>query len=191
MIQFLRGTQAALNSSQQIFPEGQPIYEKDTHQLKIGDGVNNYSGLPYIGSSGMNVIEGYNYYDTNYGYYYDLDDVHRVVFGSNKITSTQHLDEVFTNNEYTLWAGNMLSIGISYDFILPVVESAYVNLRVTTPPSNSAGVKYWNTAAITRMNNGEVGLQISPMAISWRSADPSSSEYQNLTIDFIIYCRRE
>ena len=188
MIQFLRGTQAALNSSQQIFAEGQPIYEKDTHQLKIGDGVNNYSGLPYIGNSGMEVVEGYNWYDVNYGYYYDLDDVHRVVFGSDKITSTQYLDEVVTGNEYTLWAGNRISIGVSYDFILPVVESAYVNLRVTRPADDTSGVRYWASAVTTdTSSSGGVLLQISPMAISWRDASPSSSAYQNLTID----CRRE
>lgn len=191
MIQFLRGTQAALNSSQQVFPEGQPIYEKDTHQLKIGDGVNNYSGLPYIGSSGMEVVEGYNWYGDNYGYYYDLDDVHRVVFGSNKITSTQNFDEVFTSNEYTLWAGNRISTGISYDFILPVVESAYVNLRVTRPPDDFSGVRYWTSAVTTKVKGESVSLQISPMAISRRDASPTSNEYQNLTIDFIIYCRRE
>ena len=187
MIQFLRGTQAALNSSQQVFPEGQPIYEKDTHQLKIGDGVNSY-----FGSSGMNVIEGYNWYDENYGYYYDLDDVHRVVFGSDKITSTQYLDEVFTSNEYTLWAGNRITTGVSYDFILPVVESVYVNLRVTRPSDDMSGVRYWASAVSTNTSSsGGVLLQISPMAISWRDASPSSSAYQNLTVDFIIYCRRE
>lgn len=192
MIQFLRGTQAALNSSQQIFPEGQPIYEKDTHQLKIGDGVNNYSGLPYIGNSGLKVVEGYNWYDSDYAYYYDLDDIHRVVFGSREITSTQHLDEVVTSNEYTLWTGNRLSTGISYDCILPVVESAYVNLRVTRPPDDFSGVRYWASAVTTdTTSSGAVSLQISPMAISWRGASPSSNEYQNLTVDFIIYCRRE
>ena len=51
MIQFLRGTQSQLQSSQQIFAAGQPIFESDTGQLKIGNGINNFAGLPYVGGS--------------------------------------------------------------------------------------------------------------------------------------------
>ena len=59
MIQFLRGTQSQLQSSQQIFAAGQPIFESDTGQLKIGNGINNFAGLPYVGnSSGNQVVEG-------------------------------------------------------------------------------------------------------------------------------------
>lgn len=82
MIQFLRGTQAALNSSQQVFPEGQPIYEKDTHQLKIGDGVNSYSGLPYIGGSSSSSYEVHLDPDnSSWNGYVDLNDSIRLVFG--------------------------------------------------------------------------------------------------------------
>ena len=91
MIQFLRGTQAALNSSQQIFPEGQPIYEKDTHQLKIGDGVNSYSGLPYIGGSSggqsdypSERIDIGSHPDLGtYSYYFDLSDNLRFTYLSD------------------------------------------------------------------------------------------------------------
>ena len=92
MIQFLRGTQAALNSSQQIFPEGQPIYEKDTHQLKIGDGVNSYSGLPYIGSSSSSSSYEIHLDPSNphWNGYVDLNGSIRLVFGR----TTAHLVNV-------------------------------------------------------------------------------------------------
>ena len=51
MIQLLRGNRSTLNASQQIFAEGQPIFEKDTQKLKIGNGVDIYSALKYIGQS--------------------------------------------------------------------------------------------------------------------------------------------
>ena len=88
MIPFLRGTQAALNSSQQIFPEGQPIYEKDTHQLKIGDGVNNYSGLPYIGGTSSSSYEVHlDPSNPHWNGYVDLNGSIRLVFGR----TTAHL----------------------------------------------------------------------------------------------------
>lgn len=48
-IQFLRGTKSTLASSNQIFLAGQPVFESDSGQLKIGDGVNSFSNLPYVG----------------------------------------------------------------------------------------------------------------------------------------------
>lgn len=51
MIQFLRGTQSQLNSSNQVFAAGQPIFESDTGQLKIGNGSSVFSALPYVGAS--------------------------------------------------------------------------------------------------------------------------------------------
>lgn len=50
MIQLLRGTQSQLNSYSTIIPDGQPVFERDTGQLKIGTGSARYSSLPYVGS---------------------------------------------------------------------------------------------------------------------------------------------
>lgn len=60
MIQFLRGNKSQLEASQTIFGDGQPIFEKDTGQLKVGNGVDVFSSLPYVGasSSGGYVFEG-------------------------------------------------------------------------------------------------------------------------------------
>ena len=52
MIQLLRGTKQQLNSYSTIIPDGQPVFEKDTGQLKIGNGASMYSALPYVGASG-------------------------------------------------------------------------------------------------------------------------------------------
>lgn len=59
MIQFLRGDKASLEASEYIPADGQPIYEKDTNLLKVGNGSSNYSALPYLGYSagGMNWVE--------------------------------------------------------------------------------------------------------------------------------------
>lgn len=50
-IQFLRGNRSTLDASQQIFLPGQPIYEQDSGQLKIGNGSDIYSVLKYVGAS--------------------------------------------------------------------------------------------------------------------------------------------
>lgn len=52
MIQLLRGTKSQLDSYQTVIAEGQPVFEKDTGQLKIGNGSSIYSALPYVGASG-------------------------------------------------------------------------------------------------------------------------------------------
>lgn len=51
MIQLLRGTKSQLDSYQTVIAEGQPVFEKDTGQLKIGNGSAIYSALPYVGAS--------------------------------------------------------------------------------------------------------------------------------------------
>ena len=59
MIQFLRGDKQSLEASEYIPADGQPIYEKDTNLLKVGNGSSSYSALPYLGYSagGMNWVE--------------------------------------------------------------------------------------------------------------------------------------
>lgn len=51
MIQFLRGTASQLQSSNTVFAAGQPIFESDSGQLKIGDGIRTFVNLPYVGKS--------------------------------------------------------------------------------------------------------------------------------------------
>lgn len=57
-IQFLRGTKSTLSSSNQIFLAGQPVFESDSGQLKIGTGSSRYSALEYVGSIFENTSSG-------------------------------------------------------------------------------------------------------------------------------------
>ncbi len=47
-IQFLRGTQSVITASNKVLADGQPLYEKDTNKLKVGDGSTEAKSLPYI-----------------------------------------------------------------------------------------------------------------------------------------------
>lgn len=94
MIQFLRGTQTQLNSSSQVFAAGQPIFESDSGQLKIGDGIRTFANLPYVGGSSSSTYVRVNDPNSNgVGGYIDFNDNLRLVFGKapatfNSITST-------------------------------------------------------------------------------------------------------
>ena len=61
MIQFLRGNKSQLETSQTIFGDGQPIFEKDTGQLKVGNGIDVFSSLPYVGASSSAKLSENNY----------------------------------------------------------------------------------------------------------------------------------
>lgn len=50
MIQFMRGTKSQLNNNSSVIAAGQPVFESDTGQLKIGNGSSRYSALEYVGS---------------------------------------------------------------------------------------------------------------------------------------------
>ena len=47
-IQFLRGPKNKVEASNKVLADGQPLYEKDTHKLKVGDGSTAAKSLPYI-----------------------------------------------------------------------------------------------------------------------------------------------
>ena len=48
-IQLKRGTYRAFQNVNPLLLEGQPAFEIDTNRLKIGNGINHYMDLPYIG----------------------------------------------------------------------------------------------------------------------------------------------
>jgi len=48
-IQFKRGTYRAFQNVNPVLFEGQPAFEIDTNRMKIGNGINHYLDLPYIG----------------------------------------------------------------------------------------------------------------------------------------------
>lgn len=72
VIQFLRGTAAQLSSTNQIVSEGQPVFEKDTGQLKIGDGTSLYKDLPYVGQSQLSDLVPPTYDLNRNSVYFDI-----------------------------------------------------------------------------------------------------------------------
>lgn len=55
MIKFRRGSTKSWRGSKVILEPGQPGYDKDKHKIKIGDGENTWSKLPY--ASGLSAEE--------------------------------------------------------------------------------------------------------------------------------------
>ena len=117
MIQLLRGNSSTLNASQQIFAEGQPIFEKDTQKLKIGNGVDTYSVLKYIGNNISGSVERAN--QSTRGYI-DFTEHLRYSFGKSSIDTSSTLDNVVyweaTNGE------RFLSFSSSLSFDYPFTE---------------------------------------------------------------------
>lgn len=85
MIQLLRGTKSQLETSQTVFADGQPVFEKDTGQLKIGNGIGNFASLPYVGSSSSSWTRIQADVEPNIGWvssiYTDIDENTRLTFG--------------------------------------------------------------------------------------------------------------
>lgn len=51
IFQFVRGTAESLARTNPTFRDGEPVFERDTHKLKIGDGFTSYRDLPYLGGT--------------------------------------------------------------------------------------------------------------------------------------------
>lgn len=155
MIQFLRGNKSQLEASQTIFGDGQPIFEKDTGQLKVGNGVDVFSSLPYVGeglSSGLS--GGSNYIDLSdnrrlhwgrdAGPGSDLEDMSPLVDGH------WHMN----NQMYVVSLPNSLSTIESYiaiselgDFnIVSVAIVSSVNIYITYMWNTEFFHGAWNTA---------------------------------------------
>ena len=89
MLQFLRGTSSQLSNSQTIFSDGQPVFERDSGQLKIGNGVDTFKNLPYVGANSSSFQVSADWYGMKVGYV-DLSENSRLAvfnyatnFGSN------------------------------------------------------------------------------------------------------------
>ena len=65
-IRLKRGTKSALESvlvDDKKLLQGEPAYELDTNKIKIGDGVNDYADLPYLGAESGQQITFANRYE--------------------------------------------------------------------------------------------------------------------------------
>lgn len=115
MIQFLRGTQTQLNSSSQVFAAGQPIFESDSGQLKIGNGSSRYSSLPYVGSifessgggSGLEMTVGGDYDEG----YLDFSNGIRISWGAFSRSEGYIRNPASSNGIYYTPNGRTNSIG--------------------------------------------------------------------------------
>jgi hypothetical protein len=56
-IQFLRGTAARWTLVNHVLDAGQPGFETDTGQVKVGDGVQAWNDLPYVGTTGPHAAD--------------------------------------------------------------------------------------------------------------------------------------
>lgn len=123
MIQLLRGTQSQLNSYSTIIPDGQPVFERDTGQLKIGTGSARYSTLPYVGSifessgGGEITVSG----DQDRGYI-DFPGGLRFSYGSTEIT-TRSLNDLAWDTAFQATSTNQW-------FTPPDVKSTLLGLQL-------------------------------------------------------------
>lgn len=166
MIQFLRGTQAALTSSNTIFSEGQPIFEKDTGKLKIGDGSSAYSALKYIGESSASYSVHFDPDKPAWNGYVDLNDNVRLVFGRlngkfNPVTAD-------SEDRFTLAADSVTKLGfpsntsfLEYGTVLSMygMKSKFLLLNVSAQAFDplaiySGGTYFGNTGT----NSHDVAL---------------------------------
>lgn len=103
-IQFKRGTKQALTALLQGSSKpfrGEPIWEIDTNRLKIGDGENDYSDLPYASSEAANLgLVMLGYYKDNC-FYQDSSYINPYPYYTSKL----YLD-VSTNKIYYFTSGS-------------------------------------------------------------------------------------
>lgn len=130
-IQFKRGSKAALEAvltkdKKSVLLLGEPAYETDTKQLKIGDGISDYKDLPYI-SEGTGIDSRFEITDpiNNQILVYDQSKKKWV----NKTTIFEHVsDELIDGNVYhILWKVKPTALNTVYG--------------ITTDPSNGSTIE--------------------------------------------------
>lgn len=102
-IQFLRGNKSTLDASQQIFLPGQPIYEQDSGQLKIGNGSDIYSALKYVGASSSAVFSDAIQTGTTSYRYMDIGDT-RLIVGSWTATPVLGLIAMYQGDNFSIYS---------------------------------------------------------------------------------------
>lgn len=131
MIQFSRGTQTQLNSSSQVFAAGQPIFESDSGQLKIGNGSSRYSSLPYVGaSSSGQTIAG----NINEGHI-DFGDV-SLYYGHGRLAHTWVSGNVVNTNGSICYTYSYISLTAAYGDLeerpIPVPDNRFQDILAAT-----------------------------------------------------------
>lgn len=133
-IQFKRGRKAVLEAvltrdKKSVLLLGEPAYETDTGQLKIGDGISDYKDLPYISGSseGTGIDSRFEITDpiNNQILVYDQSKKKWV----NKTTIFEHAsDELINGNVYhILWKVKPTALNTVYG--------------ITTDPSDGSAIE--------------------------------------------------
>lgn len=145
MIQLLRGTKSTLEASQTVFSDGQPIFEKDTGQLKIGNGADIFSNLPYVGATdSSDWVTGVSSDHTNTWTYKDVGNK-RIMIGRISIRTRLALYSQTFTDDFTIgfapgdstnpvWNNTDMLAMSSIDFATASVSSnsSYVDVWVSS-----------------------------------------------------------
>lgn len=151
MIQFKRGKTASWANQTEPLADGQPGYDKDTHELKIGDGTTAFADLPAIGSGYTTGLESISNKTTSISststdtQYPSAKAVYTAVNAkestSNKVTS---LSSSSTNTQYP-------SAKLVYDQLALKQSSSY---KTTSVSASSTDTYYPSAKAVyTFVNN--------------------------------------
>lgn len=172
MIQFLRGTQTQLNSSSQVFAAGQPIFESDSGQLKIGNGSSRYSSLPYVGSifessgGSSNLDVSYTYVDPGLQYYDIGSNLRFIRFFRNMLWDVSYYTDgdLFDVGEWSFkYNGYTSAQYFRFSTLSPISSYLYdsiLNATVRCSGDHVTGASGQNTYAPRVGNASHVGVQM-------------------------------
>lgn len=187
MIQLLRGTKSQLDSYQTVIAEGQPVFEKDTGQLKIGNGSSIYSALPYVGTASSSMqLSG-----TTNNYTIDLGQGLQYRYCCKRMTewtdyAGRSLDPDVGNYEWiqifndslSIWTLTYTSGAHSNSIRLDISDlvSGFSNLYSATACGNS---RYLLNSNFTDAEPGQIetDLSIAISAIIYRPGTPGTDLY--------------
>lgn len=187
MIQLLRGTKSQLDSYQTVIAEGQPVFEKDTGQLKIGNGSSIYSALPYVGaaSSSMQLSGTTNNYTIDLGqglqYRYLCKQMTEWTDNSGRSIDPNVGEYEWVQllpDNLSIWTLTYASGAHSNDIRLNISDlvSGFSNLYSATACGNS---RYLLNSNFTDAEPGQIqtDLSIAISAIIYRPGNPGNSLY--------------
>lgn len=169
-IQFLRGNASTLNSSQQVFLPGQPIFEQDTGKLKIGNGSDVYSALSYIGESGSGSSSSWNVVGNpnldNTPAYIQLSSNCRLYLGNTQIVTAGSDWRVLSGDLYItrtdLFPMNNVQLPDS-DIYKYIIDGYFY--------STSSNAAIWNTTKMVYVEDGSnTKMSVTLMADSSHSS---------------------
>ena len=178
MIQFMRGTKSQLNNNSSIIAAGQPVFESDTGQLKIGNGSSRYSALEYVGSIFENTSSGggeVTFGGSGYNSYVDFPGGLRMSYGQRSYTAGRY-DGVSVNGLYFMGSSSAGLMGVYVTSVKSTILGWTVNPHQSEPYIGSL----WITHSWVEADN-------IMYKIAWRGTGGSNSPA--FYIDFVIWSR--